>query len=119
MQKESVGAGIKLGSGILRGCLGLSDKRWISPYTIVGISFAGTISTFRSPLLHSAVHFGKYIFLCHDSAAIDEAALLLQRANAVYCLGQSDSMVLANDIWVRFATIARDKTSTAMVVKLL
>lgn len=56
--------------------------------------------------LHSAVHFGKYIFLCHDSAAIDEAALLLQRANAVYCLGQDGSMVLANDIWVRFATIS-------------
>ena len=57
-------------------------------------------------LLHSAAHFGKYIFLCHDSDAIDEAALLLQRANAVYCLGQGGSMVLANDIWVRFATIS-------------
>lgn len=41
-----------------------------------------------------------------DSDAIDEAALLLQRANTVYCLGQGGSMVLANDIWVRFATIS-------------
>ena len=35
-----------------------------------------------------------------------EAALLLQRATSVYCLGQGGSMVLANDIWVRFATIS-------------
>lgn len=33
-----------------------------------------------------------------DSDAIDEAALLLQRATSVYCLGQGGSMVLANDI---------------------
>ena len=41
-----------------------------------------------------------------DDTAIDEAALLLQRATSVYCLGQGGSMVLANDIWVRFATIS-------------
>lgn len=41
-----------------------------------------------------------------DSDAIDEAALLLQRATSVYCLGQGGSMVLANDIWIRFATIS-------------
>ena len=41
-----------------------------------------------------------------DYTAIDEAALLLQRATSVYCLGQGGSMVLANDIWVRFATIS-------------
>ena len=41
-----------------------------------------------------------------DFDAIDEAALLLQRASSVYCLGQGGSMVLANDIWVRFATIS-------------
>lgn len=41
-----------------------------------------------------------------DDTAIDEAALLLQRAASVYCLGQGGSMVLANDIWVRFATIS-------------
>ena len=41
-----------------------------------------------------------------DFDAIDEAALLLQRATSVYCLGQGGSRVLANDIWVRFATIS-------------
>ncbi len=41
-----------------------------------------------------------------DSDAIDEAALLLQRATSVYCLGQGGSMVLSNDIWIRFATIS-------------
>ncbi len=41
-----------------------------------------------------------------DYHAIDEAAMLLQRATTVYCLGQGGSMVLANDIWVRFATIS-------------
>lgn len=41
-----------------------------------------------------------------DFGAIDRAALLLQRATSVYCLGQGGSMVLANDIWVRFATIS-------------
>ena len=40
-----------------------------------------------------------------DFHAIDEAALLLQRATSVYCFGQGGSMILANDIWVRFATI--------------
>lgn len=41
-----------------------------------------------------------------DVHAVDEAALLLQRATSVYCLGQGGSMVLANDIWIRFATIS-------------
>ncbi len=41
-----------------------------------------------------------------DFHAIDEAALLLQRATSVYCFGQGGSMILANDIWVRFATIS-------------
>lgn len=41
-----------------------------------------------------------------DAHAVDEAALLLQRATSVYCLGQGGSMVLANDIWIRFATIS-------------
>ena len=41
-----------------------------------------------------------------DCAAIDEAALLLQRANSVYCLGQGGSLMLANDIWVRLATVS-------------
>ena len=110
MQKESVVAGIKLGSGILRGCLGLSDERWGVPlYNRRNQLRRNDLNLPESRcnlLLHSAAHFGKYIFLCHDSAAIDEAALFLQRANAVYCLGQGGSMVLANDIWVRFATIS-------------
>lgn len=41
-----------------------------------------------------------------DANAIDEAVILLQRATSVYCLGQGGSMVLANDIWIRFATIS-------------
>lgn len=38
--------------------------------------------------------------------AIDQAALLLKHAKSVYCFGQGGSMVLANDIWVRFSTIS-------------
>lgn len=41
-----------------------------------------------------------------DFKAIDEAAILLQRATSVYCLGQGGSMVLANDIWIRLGTIS-------------
>jgi len=41
-----------------------------------------------------------------DTAAVDQAATLLQRARQVFCFGQGGSMVLANDIWVRFATVS-------------
>ena len=41
-----------------------------------------------------------------DPDAVDQAAALLQRARQVYCFGQGGSMVLAEDIWARLATIS-------------
>lgn len=41
-----------------------------------------------------------------DFSAIDEAALLLQRASTVYCFGQGGSKIMADDIWARLATIS-------------
>lgn len=41
-----------------------------------------------------------------DPAAIDQAAQILQRARQVFCMGQGGSMVLAEDIWVRFSTVS-------------
>lgn len=41
-----------------------------------------------------------------DPAAVDRAATLLQRARQVYCFGQGGSMILADDIWARFATVS-------------
>lgn len=41
-----------------------------------------------------------------EPASVDRAAVLLQRARQVFCFGQGGSMVLAADIWARFATIS-------------
>lgn len=41
-----------------------------------------------------------------DPDAVDKAATILQRARQVFCMGQGGSMVLAEDIWVRFSTIS-------------
>ena len=41
-----------------------------------------------------------------DPEAIDQAAAILRRARQVFCMGQGGSMVLAEDIWVRFSTIS-------------
>lgn len=41
-----------------------------------------------------------------DPDAIDQAAQILQRARQVFCMGQGGSMVLAEDIWVRFSTVS-------------
>lgn len=38
--------------------------------------------------------------------AVDQAAVLLQRARNVYCMGQGGSMILAQDIWARLSTIS-------------
>ena len=38
--------------------------------------------------------------------AVDEAAALLRRARQVFCLGQGGSMLIANDICARFASIS-------------
>ena len=38
--------------------------------------------------------------------AVDQAALLLQRARNVYCMGQGGSLILAHDIWARLSTIS-------------
>lgn len=41
-----------------------------------------------------------------DPAAVDQAAVLLQRARQVFCFGQGGSDILAQDIWARFATVS-------------
>ena len=41
-----------------------------------------------------------------DTAAVDTAATLLQRARQVFCFGQGGSGILADEIWARFATIS-------------
>lgn len=41
-----------------------------------------------------------------DPEAIDRASMLMQRARQVYCFGQGGSSVLAEDIWVRLATVS-------------
>ena len=41
-----------------------------------------------------------------DTAAVDTAATLLQRARQVFCFGQGGSGRLADEIWARFATIS-------------
>ena len=38
--------------------------------------------------------------------AVDEAVALLHKARQVYCLGQGGSMLIANDICARFASIS-------------
>jgi DNA-binding MurR/RpiR family transcriptional regulator len=47
-----------------------------------------------------------------DPAAVEKAALLLQQARQVYCMGQGGSMMLANDVWVRM-TMFSNKFRTA------
>ena len=62
----------------------------------------------------SVLDFGPYRFLTAingtqnalSTEAVDEAVHLMQEARQVFCLGQGGSMLLANDICARFASLS-------------